>query len=369
MTTENEKITFEDLIEEDGTLKWKLLKERYLKVTGKKIFKPALSEDLHNFVKAIQDSLNERLGIKLPFSKKNPIIDAKYYALNALEAWSGSEENKKVLEKYIHITKEGNDALYWEDPVLHKGQTRMHTNHFEILKDFLRSERSFKKFAKKFNIEEGEILTIQEAIGVKNNSMHDIVKTQWDICKDAIDGFKEEHLGTIEQWVEIYKAFPDNCIMLTVKDEIVGYWNFVCINKNLFEKTKDGLLLEYEITIENCELSRFEGDYKAYFMIFAIKKGYDYQRNFQKLFYSFLTQLENLAQNGVFISEWVANGYTKQGKILCEKIGMKEGKENIGGGKMYHISQWWKSTFPFLKDLQKRHSNLVELYKNHFEST
>ena len=351
---------------ENNKDKWINLHSRYFNVFGKNLnTKMAFCRHLEDYVSAVLEDL-KRLGIisslsGLPYEETHDFQKIQ----TAKEKITELKANIK-LKNYIFVKpcrhywyeaiKERNDLTYYQNEVLED------FFHFKYSNDFMQEELPTTT-GKRGTLERQEIKVIGNKEAQAKYPMRELVELCKQICFETIEGLVDENYGSIEQWVEINEDFQEYSKMLTVNGEIVGFLYFICVNDELFEKCKDGTILEKDITPEKCAEIHVEGNFKAYFSYLTIKKKYRDIDNYRMLENSFFEQLEQFAENGIFITEWSANAFTTPGRRLCEAFGMKYLCDNKEGGKMYYLTEWWKSNHTLIKS----RTRLVYLYKNRFD--
>ena len=190
-----------------------------------------------------------------------------------------------------------------------------------------------------------------------------ILKRCIQLDYDNIENLTEASEGSIDQWVELLKAFPETWRILLDNGEIVGYWHFVCLNNENFEKAKKGELLDGDINLDIAEYMLFPGDYKGYFVLILILPSYRNIKNFQLLMNSLIEQIEKFAENDIFISEWCVNAFTKEGRAMCKSLRLQYICDNILEGEIYFAEIKTILETPLFKNFPR----LIELYKNHLQ--
>jgi hypothetical protein len=116
---------------------------------------------------------------------------------------------------------------------------------------------------------------------------------------------------------------------------IVGYWHFVPLFEEEFERAKNGLLHDSEVTTDKVRLFELPGEYDMYVTIFCLKPRFRRPLAVTKLFDSFLDMLTLLARQGVFFREICANSYSASGVKLCRHFGMTPHKDHSSRGVIY----------------------------------
>jgi len=207
-------------------------------------------------------------------------------------------------------------------------------------------------------------LSGQQMVDKYTLSAEQILERCIEIDYETMENLTEDSEGNLCQWVELFNSFPDTWHMLMSDDDIVGYWHFVCLNDESFEKAKNGELLDGDITIDTIEYMFLPGDYKGYFVGIAILPNFRNVRNLQLLLNSFVEQLEVYAEHGIFFIEWCANAFTKEGKAMCKSLRMEKLCDNKLDGEMFYAE------FRSMMELKVVNNSprLVELYRTHFDT-
>ncbi len=158
--------------------------------------------------------------------------------------------------------------------------------------------------------------------------------------------------------MSIFSEHPETWAIFVSKNrhEVVGYWHFVILPDDMFARAKRGELLESEITNENTCYLNTPGNYHLYFVMIIIKNRYKGYFFLRLLIKSFLDQLTDLANNGIFFDEICANALTEEGKQLSIAYGLKPIKEHADTGYIFSAELQ-----PDLK-LFEHHQQLRELY-------
>jgi hypothetical protein len=86
---------------------------------------------------------------------------------------------------------------------------------------------------------------------------------------ENVAGLDERSEGDMDQWVAIAESKPDtHALVMSLNDEIVGYWHFEALHDDLFEKSLRGELEDAEITVDKVRFFCAAGLYNIYFVIF-----------------------------------------------------------------------------------------------------
>jgi hypothetical protein len=194
-------------------------------------------------------------------------------------------------------------------------------------------------------------------------SIEKMMKENSSLAYETIEDLKVEHIGGLEQWFEIYKKKPVSIrSFLDNKNKVIGYWHFQPLFDDMFNKAKNGQLMENEILAEKIP-QMLTGTYNIYFISICLKEEYRRKyKIFKKLFYSIIDTIEEFAEDDIFFNEICALAYSEDGISLCESVGLKYTAEHIEHGKVY----CGKAKDLVNSDLCRNYKNLIELYKEKF---
>ena len=196
-------------------------------------------------------------------------------------------------------------------------------------------------------------------------SISEMQQKMEDLIYESLGDITSDHMGKIEQWNQIDELYPDNTKIIVKGDELCGFWTFVPLSEEYFEKAKQGRLKEAEITHEILDIL-VGGEYKGYFLDIVISPLHRTYEAYPLLFDAFIKQIEQYAEHGIFFDEWCANGYTNEGKKLCKMYGLKYicDHEQEGEGEIYYLKMDEET---LNRPILKKYPRLIELYKQHFD--
>lgn len=152
-------------------------------------------------------------------------------------------------------------------------------------------------------------------------------------------------------------------VLLNKDGDLVGYWVFVALQEEYFERAKKGTLNEAEISLETIEFIDFPGTYKGYLLLSGTKPEARTAMLVQKLYESMALHFEHLATRGIFFDEICAVAESPMGISAMRKLGMKEICAHEFGGKVFAGSlskineNKYFSSFSTLKDLYQEYFN------------
>lgn len=175
------------------------------------------------------------------------------------------------------------------------------------------------------------------------------------------NGIGDENEGTAEQWEEILQSNSDTFqYLINQQNEIIGDWSIVALNEETYELARKGQLHESDIDESNTELICFPDTYSGYILSISILPQYRTAENFNLLVESFLSQLEEYSEQGIFFKRWCINVFSKEVEALVKRMGFTYQCDNKTFGKIYCCEFIPLPRIPLLK----KHPKLIENYEN-----
>jgi len=144
-----------------------------------------------------------------------------------------------------------------------------------------------------------------------------------ELDETTIVGISREHEGTPQQWAPIFQSSPYTWRLLILGDEIVGYWQFVCLKDDYYRRILEGSLTDSEILIEMIDFPVVEGKYRGYFVSLTTRVQDRGPKTLSLLNCSLEKILSDFARNGIIFSEFCATAFSFEGRRMCELMGMK----------------------------------------------
>jgi len=248
------------------------------------------------------------------------------------------------------------------------------------LKKLFRKKDSLveQKIKNPLGVRGARVIGVMDAIDLKLFT-HEYMQSRMEtliydgLVSDDDDADKGDiHKGSLKQWEDIDKKYPEFTKMLMIHNEIYGFLTFLVLNDECFELAKQGKLCEGDITLDVLDrdiVNNSEGyknEFKGYFLDIVIESEHRNASNFRLLLDAFIKQIEDYAKAGKFVVEWCANGYSEHGIKLCEMLGLEFicNHEQEGEGQIYH-TKFNEDSFNHRGF--KRYPHLVELYQKHFK--
>ncbi|HEY3568824.1 MAG TPA: toll/interleukin-1 receptor domain-containing protein [Thermoanaerobaculia bacterium] len=186
--------------------------------------------------------------------------------------------------------------------------------------------------------------------------LDELIKLDYSV----IEGLIPDHEGQSSQWAPVFMDHPDTWRLITNSSkDIVGYWHFVPLFEDEYERARAGVLIDSEITTDKVRIFELPGQYDIYFVSIGILPKYRRSRAVTLLINSILDVLVELAQQGIFIRQLCANAYTPSGEALCKSLGMSYLRPHKDKGKIYCANLSDLLSFDILIERQE----LRRLYK------
>ena len=175
------------------------------------------------------------------------------------------------------------------------------------------------------------------------------------------NGIGIENEGTAQQWEEYLQDNSDTFqYLVNAENKIVGDWSIVALNEETYALAEKGELLEADIDLDKTEMICFPGFYYGYILTFSLLPQYRNMKNYNLIIHSFLTQLEEYAENGIFFKKWCMNVFGKEVEALVKQLGFKYVTDNKVFGKIYRCDFFPLPNIP----IYKKYKKLVQEYEN-----
>lgn len=164
------------------------------------------------------------------------------------------------------------------------------------------------------------------------------------------NGIEEDNEGTASQWEELLQNNSDTFhYLVNGENKIVGDWSIVALTDEAYALAEKGELLEKDLGSDNTELICFPDAYNGYILAISLLPDYRNSQNYNLLIGSFLRQIEDFAENGIFFRKWCINVFGKEVEALIKRLGFKYICDNKRFGKIYTCSFMPLPDIPLLK--------------------
>lgn len=229
----------------------------------------------------------------------------------------------------------------------------------------MKANEEVKEQKKQFNI------SLQKETGAQIMSYEDLLNSDKDmnavkveianIVNSVIDPENNEGL---DNSLAMLENISENWrVILDKNGEIVGYWVFVALQQDYFERAKLGELNEEEITLDTIEFIDFPGVYKGYLLLSGIKPQARTAALVQRLYDSMIIHWQDLATRGIFFDEICGIAESPMGMSALRKLGMSKICEHQFGGSVLLCDMRNISDNSHLSSF----GELVRLYRRQFQ--
>lgn len=146
-----------------------------------------------------------------------------------------------------------------------------------------------------------------------------------------------------------------------IKKQLVGTINVLPLNDSLFNEMCAGRLVDTDLSAQNIQTYQNNHTYHLYFSSICVHPLYQKKSVllFHVLFKAFLSDLIQLANRHIYISDLCADTITVHGQKLCRLLGLKEIKKSaheshIFSKKLYEKGDSKDSYLFKINDMAKR---------------
>jgi hypothetical protein len=175
----------------------------------------------------------------------------------------------------------------------------------------------------------------------------------------TLEGLTADYVGSVEQWAPIVMNNPDTWRLLIDRPQsIVGNWHFVPLFTEDYERARNGLLRERDISADRVPYMDLPGWYDIHFLAIFLLPRFRQVHNLLLLRRSMLDHFTMLARQRVFIRRICANAYTPAGEALCRSFEFVPGVKHVDHGRMYE-----RTVYPLpSSELFREYSELERRY-------
>ncbi len=176
------------------------------------------------------------------------------------------------------------------------------------------------------------------------------------------NGIGDENEGSAEQWEAFLQDNSDTFqYLINGENKIVGDWSIVALTEDAFAEAMEGKLVEADIGPDNTEMICFPDMYHGYILTFSILPEYRTTKNYNLIIDSFLRQMEEYSEDGIFFKHWCINVFSKEVEALVKKMGFTYRCDNRVFGKIYSCDFIPLPQIPLFRKYEKLVKNYGEL--------
>lgn len=145
----------------------------------------------------------------------------------------------------------------------------------------------------------------------------------------------DETEGTVDDWIEYAKSYPETGSCLVANDRIVGYCQIELINQENYLEVVSGQRMIHS-SME--EFYGFGGDFCCYIVIMPILREYETQKNYLLLLNDFLNKMVEFSKDDINITRYAISVYTPLLETMMKKLGFEVVGTNPVGGKIMELT-------------------------------
>ena len=191
------------------------------------------------------------------------------------------------------------------------------------------------------------------------------VKEQLEgIIADFQEKFNTKQSGLKEGLTILDLLGDDWRIILDQENQVAGYWVFIALNDENFEKAKQGIFDENDISLEKIDFIDLPGEYNGYLWMMGTNPKKWTTELQLLLVQSLIEYIEDNAQRGLFFSSICSLAESRQSISIRTKIGMKIIAEHFNGGKVCFLDMKNIKNNKFFA----KYGKLIECYEDYFGS-
>ena len=165
-----------------------------------------------------------------------------------------------------------------------------------------------------------------------------IVEVLVSMDYDNLDGAEEEDVGQVVTWTPIVDNNPDGMrILVDQHNDIIGYWHFLPLDDDTYDKAKAGTLDDGEIRLHNLTVIGPPGDYNMFFIMICIQPHNRGVAALRMLLDAFVDALHYLAKKDIYFPEMCATAFSPEGEALCKTLHMRHVAQHTRRGKIYYL--------------------------------
>ena len=165
--------------------------------------------------------------------------------------------------------------------------------------------------------------------------VNDIEKYIDDIIKLDDEFYDPEYMWDNDYQLQVYKRNRDSFIAIKYNNTLIGYLNYLSINKGVYDTMKAS-----DITIDDFELNDiipFGDDTYLTINSIVIKKEYQDKDVIKIITDGFLNKLKELSNKGINIKGIIGIAISNDGRKFFNNLGFSNNKELSDGHCMYYL--------------------------------
>lgn len=180
-----------------------------------------------------------------------------------------------------------------------------------------------------------------------------LAKMTYELYTATINNLASDNTSTVQELVEIISTQSETRRILMENETPIGCWSLNPMFEEDFQRDKAGTFYVSEFNAETIPIIMRGGIYNIHFGAICLLEKYRKSTVFNKLFFSIIEFIEELAINNIYINEICTQAYSSSGVALAKTMGLKSlGVHEDGKGKIYHGNIKELLNQPFLRDFK-----------------
>ncbi len=165
---------------------------------------------------------------------------------------------------------------------------------------------------------------------IKNNNINfkieHFLKSDYleQMIKLDSDSYDQIDMGTYDTCMSWYRVNNDMYTILLIDEMVVGYINFIPLNKHKYDEFRMGKTRDSELTSNDITSFVAGNIHSCLLMSVVIKREFRNGDAVKILTQSWLNKLRKFKENNIYIDRIVADCVSKDGEKYIEKLGFSK---------------------------------------------
>ena len=180
-----------------------------------------------------------------------------------------------------------------------------------------------------------QLLTLED-LNRQGVATDDVLAAIVKIDCATIQGMTRRFVGHPDQWADVLRNGTQGLMLLADGASVVGYWQFVALDDDTFDRALIGALFDDEISSTNTRSLTAPGSIRICVVGVSVLAAYRRLAGRRLLYEGFGRVLAKLADAGVFVREICATAHTLEGIALARSFGLRCVCKHAEHGSVYH---------------------------------
>lgn len=201
-----------------------------------------------------------------------------------------------------------------------------HTRHIPALREALDIPlKEMDRIVIRMLRERSDGLQIEgpEFLTKRGHSYSWLVETLLEMDRRLIASDPTASIQDANRWIPVFQALPDTWRLLTIRDKIVGNWQFLPLAPGVHDEICAGRLTEADLSLDHLVCLDLPGELDIYISALVVEPAYRQGQGLVMLFRSLSEKLNELSFRGIRFQRVSAIAWTPQSRLLCKRLGMQ----------------------------------------------